>query len=265
MKRCLKKLFAGLFSLSLVAISLPTATATPSVSAQEIMQKAVARAQRPDSNAGQAGYTYTKVTLTEELNAEGKVKERKQRLYQVFFQGGTTRLKLLEVNGVAPSAAELKKLSENESNVRQILGHSKEGKGDSRENFLTPELTERFAFELAGESAVGGRRTYEIHFQPKRSDLPVHHLSDKLVNRISGTIWIDSEEYEIARAEVRLGSEVNLLGGVIGSLKKLAFSLTRTRVGEGVWFNTFSSGDFEGRKLIDFLRIKTRSESSNFR
>jgi len=54
------------------------------------------------------------------------------------------------------------------------------------------------------------------------------------LNRISGTIWIDADEFEIARADVRLGSEVDLLGGVVGSLKKLAYTMTRTRVADGV-------------------------------
>jgi hypothetical protein len=69
----------------------------------------------------------------------------------------------------------------------------------------------------------------------------------------------------MAQAQVHLSSEIDLLGGVIGSLKKLAYTMTRTRVGEGIWFNTFSSGDFEGRKLLDSMRIKTKSQSSNFR
>jgi len=88
---------------------------------------------------------------------------------------------------------------------------------------------------------------------------------DRFFNRLSGTVWIDVQEFEIARAEVRLGSEVNLLWGAVGSLKKLAYTLTRTRVADGSWFNTFSSGDFQGRKLTDSLRIKTSSHSSNFR
>ena len=90
-------------------------------------------------------------------------------------------------------------------------------------------------------------------------------MVDRLLNRISGTIWIDAEEFEVARADIQLRSEVNLLGGVIGSLKKLAYTMTRTRVADGVWFNTSSCGDFEGRKLIESMRIKTKSECRNFR
>jgi hypothetical protein len=112
---------------------------------------------------------------------------------------------------------------------------------------------------------MNGRTAYEISFQPKNPAPPSHHVLDRLLDRLSGTIWIDAEEFEIARADIQLRSEVNLLGGVVGSLKKLAYTMTRTRVADGLWFNTSSSGDFEGRKLIDSMRIKTKSESRNFK
>jgi len=56
-----------------------------------------------------------------------------------------------------------------------------------------------------------------------------------------------------------------LLGGVLGSLKKMAYTLMRTRLADGQWFNASSSGDFEGRKLLDSTRVKTSSRSTNFR
>jgi hypothetical protein len=85
------------------------------------------------------------------------------------------------------------------------------------------------------------------------------------MNRLSGTVWIDAQEFEIARADLQLGSEVTLLGGLAGSLKKLAYTMTRTRMADGIWLNSFSSGDFEGRKLIDSMRIKTKSHATGFK
>src|SRR6266571_4351446 len=230
------------------------------LSVDEIISRAVARAQQAQANAGQSGYTYTKLTVTEELDATGRVKERKEKVYRVVFQAGSTHLKLVTVNGRPPAQADIKKQSENDTNARQIVG-SKSGKGaDNRENFLTPDLVARFNFKLIDEKPLDGRRAYEITFQPKRPAPPVHRIMDRLLDRISGTVWIDAEEFEIAHAEVRLSSEVDLLGGVVGCLKKLAYTMTRTRVGEGLWFNTFSTGDFEGRKLLDSMRVKTKSE-----
>jgi hypothetical protein len=234
------------------------------LTADEVIAKAVKRAQDARAKAT-TDFTYTKITLTEELDAAGKVKERKQRVYQVYFRDGMTRLKLIEVDGHAPDPSDLKKQNENEVNAQKLLGDSRPAGSVNRDNFLTQDLVARYDFTLLGEKVINGRRAYKISFQPKSPALPVHHLVDRLLNRIAGTLWIDADEFEMARAEVYLGSEVNFLGGIAGSLKKLAYTMTRTRVADGVWLSTSSAGDFEGRKLLDSTRIKTRSESRNFR
>src|SRR4051794_14388432 len=84
------------------------------LSADQIIAKAVARGQKPRAKESLPGYTYTKVTLTEEFDASGNIKERKEKVFQVFFDSGKTRLKLIEVNGRSPDEAEFKKQAENE-------------------------------------------------------------------------------------------------------------------------------------------------------
>jgi hypothetical protein len=224
----------------------------------------VSRAGQAEVSSDQTGFSYTKATVTEELDASGNVKDRKEKLYQVVFQDGSTHLKLLEVNGHTPKEADLKKISDNDSNVRKILGDSK-SKKPTRDNFLTPELVARFDFTLIGHETINGRDAYQVSFQPKDPEPPTHRILDKLLNRLSGTLWIDAQEFEVARADVQLKSEVNLLGGALASLKKLAYTMTRTRVADGIWFSTSSSGDFQGRKLIDDMRVRTKSQASNFR
>jgi hypothetical protein len=169
------------------------------------------------------------------------------------------------VNGHTPTDEDRKKQSDNESSFRQLLGQSKTVKGDNRENFLTPDLVARFDFAFVSQTNLNGRAAYQISFTPKSPEPPEHRLADRVLNRVSGTLWIDADEFEVARAEVFLNSEVNLLGGILGSLKKLAYMLERTRVADGIWFSTLSSGDFQGRKLLDSTHIKTKSESVNFK
>jgi hypothetical protein len=239
--------------------------AQTALSADEVIQKAVARTRQAEAGTGKPGYTYTRASVTEELDATGKVKEHKEKVYQVLFKDGMTHVKLLEVNGHPAGETDLRKQSDYESTAHLLLGQSKSRAGDNRERFLTPELVSRFDFKLEGLSEINGRAAYQIAFQPKNPEPPIHRVIDKLLNRISGTLWIDADEFEVARADIQLGSEVDLLGGVAGCLKHLAYTMIRSRITEGVWLNSFSSGDFEGRKLLDSMRIKTTSQSSNFR
>jgi len=249
-------------ALLLVAGQATLRAASP-LTADEVVQKAVARGQQ-DQQGSVPDFTYRKQTVTDELDGAGKVKEHREKVYEISYRDGLSHATLLQVNGHLPSEADLKQQSDNEGSVRQLTGE-KRAKGDNRENFLTADLVARFDFQLIGETNLNGRATYQISFEPKNPRLPVHRMVDRLLNQISGTLWIDANEFEVARAEISLRSEVNLLGGIIGSLKKLDYTLERTRVAEGVWFSTLSNGDFQGRKLLDPTHIKTKSQSVHFR
>src|SRR6185369_4027562 len=108
----------------------------------------------------------------EELDSDGKVTARKQKVYRVWFRDGTTHARLVEVNGQPPAAADLKKQAENEMNLRQMLGGDKSASKDTRGNFICPELVARFDFQLIGESVVNNRRAYEVTFRPRQPRPP---------------------------------------------------------------------------------------------
>lgn len=239
-------------------------SAGTTLTADEVVQKAVVRGQQ-DQQGTVPDFKYRKLTASEELDSTGKVKEHREKVYEISYRDGLCHATLLQVNGHCPTVEDLKEQSDNEMNVAKLLGQAKPAKGDNRENFLTADLVSRFDFKVIGQTTLNGRVTYELSFTPKTPELPAHRLVDRLLNQISGTLWIDAKEFEVARAEVSLRSEVNLLGGLIGSLKKLTYTLERTRVADGVWFSTLSSGDFQGRKLLDPTHIRTRSQSVNFR
>lgn len=243
----------------------PAAHGNPSLSADEIMQKALDRTGQVVAHSSSPAFTYTKVTITEELDTKGHVKDRKEKVYEASFREGASSLKLLTVNGHPPDEADAKQQAENESNARKLTGPPKSAKPENGEVLLTPELVARYDFTRLADKIINGRRNYQLAFQAKQPGLPENRLIDRLLNRLSGRLYIDVDEFEIAQAEIHLGSEVHLLAGVIGSLKKFAFTMTRTRIADGVWLSTLSTGDFEGRRLLDSMRIKTKSHVSNFR
>lgn len=263
MKFPLSVTVCGLTALMALLGGQAGARAETALTADAVVQKAVARGQE-DQEGTVPDFTYRKHTVTDELDGTGKVKEHREKVYEITYRDGLSHAALLQVDGHPPSESDLKKQSDNEMSVRQITGETRR-KGDNRENFLTTELVARFDFQLIGKTNLNGRAAYQVSFQPKNPQLPVHRIVDRLLNQLSGTLWIDAEEFEVARADVSLRSEVNLLGGIIGSLKKLDYTLERTRVADGVWFSTLSSGDFQGRKLLDVTHIKTKSQSAHFR
>lgn len=269
----IRMLYRGRVLLSVVVIVLMAclktglASTTPAaLSAADIMRKAVERAESPGARTARPDYRYTKRTVLEELDSKGRLKEHKEKLYEVLVESGLSSLQLVQVNGQTLPAAELKKQNDKEIADRQKMSDGKANqKGDERENFLTADLIGKYKFTLLGEKTLNGRTAYLLSFEPKRSDLPIHKLTDRFLNQIAGTVWVDAEEFEVSRVEVHLNAEVALWGGIIGTLRQCDYTLERTRLSDGVWFNSFSHGMFEGRKLLEPMVIRTRSQSSNFR
>src|SRR5215470_17408439 len=129
-------------SLAIPLLLIPTAVSlaqpAPAVTAEAIIQRAVERSSGSRLNSAQQGYTYTKVNVTEEIDGKGKVKQRKERVFQVNFRAGSTCVKLIEDNGHAPDDSDLRFQAETQSNVHQFLGQPVSG-GDNLENFFTSE------------------------------------------------------------------------------------------------------------------------------
>jgi hypothetical protein len=249
----------GLLVLGL--LPAPASRAQTPLSADDIIQRAVQRAQSPEPRPA---YRYTKHTVTDELDTQGQIKNRREKLYDVRVESGRSRLKLVQLNGRSLGADEQKKQDSQDLAERQKLTDAKPGqKGDERENFLTTELAAKYRFKLLRELPLNGRDTYEIAFEPL-PNLPENHLTDRFLNQVAGTVWIDAREFEIARAEIHLQGEITLWGGLIGTLTQCNYTLERVRQPDGVWFNGLSRGFFEGRRLLEPMLIRTRSESTDF-
>lgn len=232
------------------------AAPVPALTADQIIGRAVEKSAHPRPLPH--SYSYLKKTLTEELNAQGKIKERKQKTWEVRLAPDHSYGRLVDVNGRPPSGSDLKNNSQNETNANEVLGPFKPREGGR--SFLTADLVSRFDFSLAGDSQVNGRNAFQLNFQPKNPAPPRRRPVDRLLNNVTGTLWVDAEEFELAKAQVNLRSEVAFWGGLLGSLKKLAYTVTRTRVADGLWLNATSSGDFEGRKLFNPMHVRTSSK-----
>jgi hypothetical protein len=246
-------------------LGLSITRADVSLTADDIMQKAANASQRAALDS-RPDYGYNKFTVTEEFDGAGRLKEHKEKNYDVLMRGGLSYLRLTRINGSKLAGGELKKQEDLEvANRRKMTLIGENGRGDNREHFLTTELVAKYNFTLLGEEDVNGRPAFLLTFRPKTPSPAIKHVTDRLLNQLSGKVWIDESEFQIAKAEVHLQTQVNLCYGLLGSLSKLSFTLERARVADGVWYNKSSLGDFEGRKLLEPTRIKTKSESSNFR
>lgn len=241
-----------------------SAAAPETLTAAQIVKKTGERAQAIYAANRQSGYSYAKFAVSEQFDGKGKLREKKEKFLQ--FEAGRGRLTQIKLNGRALAGAEFRKQEQAAIEARQQVTDSKSNKReDNWEKYITPQLLAKYSFRLLGREILNGRSAFVLAFEPGSGASRVEHFVDRLTNRLGGKVWIDAEDFEIARAQVALRGEVNLWGGMLGNLTKCNFTVERTRVDDSVWFNSTTDGEFEGRKLLEPTHVRTRSESKDFR
>lgn len=240
--------------------SLQADDAAPS--AEQIINKAIEKSRQSEAKLAAEQYTFTKVTETEKIDDKGRCKERKKTLHEMFLKFGCLIKKRVAPPGETVAQAKKTEVEENSEPLK--LGKVKATTRGDYINILTPELIGKYVFTLVDRLSINGRPAFVVAFQPKQKDLPGKELAEKVMNQAKGKLWIDAEEFELAKAQVHVDSEIPVGGGLLGSLKRAAFLLERTRLANGVWFDRSTKTDYEARKLTESTRVITRSESSNF-
>lgn len=226
------------------------------------MDKAI---QRVQVSTVPPAYSYRERTTDDEFDSSGQLRSHEDEVYEAVLRDGTPSLKLVELNGRKLSPAEALRREQKEQAEEQKLRGKDAGMEDARpQSLLTPDLVRRYQFTLLGTEMLHGRETYRLAFVP-RPGLPVRHLTDRFFNHIAGTVWIDAAEFELARAEIHLTSEVKLWDGILAAIKRCDFRLDQIRLPDGTWLNQSVNGFFEGRKFLSSSRVKISCDATDFR
>jgi hypothetical protein len=173
----------------------------------------------------------------------------------------------MKLNGKVTSSTDLKKEEAAVRQARQEVTEQKSShRDDNWERFLTGDLLKKYDFTLEGTETINGRRAYVVKFKPQSDDLPVRAMVDRVFNRMAGTVWIDADEFEVAKAKMSLQSAASFGGllKIIGAINQLDYSVERVRLAEHVWFNRATDGDYITRKLWDTSHVRTKSECQGF-
>jgi len=241
--------FRPLTSAAALALSLlllraeapPTNPAT--LTADQIMEKAVEHSKWESGQFETHKVTYTKTSTTEQLDHTGQLKNRTEETYTVEFQADKVRTQLLE-----------------QSNAPEDSSSRREEKP----LYLTAAIIAKFDFVLIERQILNGRDTYLLAFAP-RENLSENGLVDRFLNHLAGWVWIDARDFAVAQARIRLTHPIGLWGGMLGSIKNFDYTVERTPIRDGLWFNRTSRGAFDLRKLFVSRSHKTHSEWKDIR
>lgn len=219
---------------------------------QEILRKMVEHGEDPSQVERRNSISYQRTSRVEYLNEDGTVKRDSIRVYRISPENGQPVTRLLSINGrPASEKDEAKKSAARETGEKsRMLG-------------LSEDILSRYQFTFVREEEFGSRRAWVLKFVPK-PDAPSETFIDRLVNAMSGTMWIDQEEHQLAKADIHLSKRVSFFGGIAGAIDKLDLTLIQRRVEPGVWLGEAVHIDFTGRKLFSAIRFRCFENCANF-
>jgi hypothetical protein len=231
---------------------------------EEIVRKVVERAKAwkdKDENE-EKQISYSQREVTNKLQADGALEDREEIVYQVAPVKGEPTPKLIEKNGKPPSPSDRK---EEEARLRKEREAFRKLKESNPEIELNEESVGKYDFEMAGEEVVEGRPAYVLTFKPKSKNLPVRRKLDYVLNRIAGKVWVDQEDYEIAKADMRLTESAQLWWGLLASLREFILVFEQTKLPDGCWFVKHYDITIDVRFLFTTVHQKQEDWLSDFK
>ena len=223
-------------------------------------------------------YTFTERRLEQRLDGNGRIKEEKREVFEVYpsARAPFTYRRLVERDGRPLPAAEIAEQDrDHEKKVAKATGGGATAEEkrrralaerEQRERKVVDELFDIYDIAFVRRESLEGRLAILVTFQPRPGIKPSTRAG-KVMQKFSGRAWVDEEDYQVVRAEAELLDTFSYGLGVLARLYKGAVaSFQRRKVNGEVWLP--SEARFRGKArllLLKGLHVDSRSEYSDYK
>ena len=239
------------------------------LSAQEIIDRAVVRAEGQREAQADLGFQAFVESMTENLGGDGEVKETERETYHQYPLEGVVFEELVAKEGEPldgdDARSELERREEFVDEVRERRAKGEDPLSDDENRIdFNQEFVSRYEFWIAGEEDVSGHASWVVEFRPREGDLPVRRQIDNALNNSTGRMWVSKDDYGLARVEFEMAKSVRFWGGILGTLRNTVGRLEFTRVAERVWMPTTIDIRLDLRILFRHIRRRIVREWAEY-
>lgn len=214
----------------------------------------------------QSQYTFLEHRQEIEVSKLGKVARGPLSVYEVYpsVEPGNTYKRLVSVNGVPLSAAELEKndRKHRENVLRELRRREHESPGDrarrlkkdaaerAENQAITDEIFRLYDIRLIGRETIDAHPTVVATLEPKRGYKP-RTDAGKLMLKLRARAWVSESEYQVVKVEVQVIEDVTMGWGIAGRLHKGSHGVfERRKVNGEVWLPSRVTFAGTGRTLL---------------
>lgn len=199
--------------------------------------------------------TWTDTTVHEELDGDGRVKERSRDLYEAVRLFGMPYLRHVLHDG---KPLEGKARREAEEEERAFAEKARKGQRVDGEGFqFDHTILQRFDFTLEGDTEREGTPCTLLSFRPRRHALPEIRPQERVLNNLRGELCIDPVEGGIVDLHAFL-PEPTSVGWILGRVSTVDIIYRQQRLDDGLWAPRYLRFEIRARALVK--QMNRRSE-----
>ena len=207
-------------------------------------------------------YTFHQTNRTDELDSKGLVKTSHTMEREVFFVKGRRVARLLKKDGVPLTA---KEDDAEQRRVKKRVEELLKMPPPERRNGTLSTILQVMQVSNARRVMWNGRDTLVFDFQgdPKAK---AHGLNESAAKKMSGTIWIDEKDRQVAHVKIRFDDNFRIGGGLLASVSKgTEFEFDQIPLGEGLWMEKSDDQHVTARIATKGIRLSVHNEAFDFR
>ena len=239
------------------------------LSAQQIIARAVERAEEQRGAEPTLAYEATVESITEHLDGDGQVKKTERATYHQYPLEGVIYEELVSLEGTPLSGDdvrdEVQRRSEfaEEVRKRRAKGENPAPEDENRVDFDT-EFVERYEFTIAGDETIDGHACWVLSLAPRPGKLPERRRIDTALNNSTGRVWVSKDDFGLARVEFEMAKSVKFWGGFLGTLRNTVGRLEFRRNADHVWLPTVIDIRLDLRILFKSIRRRIVREWDDY-
>jgi hypothetical protein len=232
-------------------------SASEDLSAQTIVDRAVARAEAQYSLQVDAKFESQVIMSIQSLDNSGQVIKTDLTNYHQYPLQGALFEELIAKDGRTLNAKERNVEEKNKTKfIREVENRKKRGMHPQPEKRpgirFGNQLMRRYRFKMLRTEEVGRHRCWAIAFEPKEGELPVQEMMDNALNQSTGTLWVAQDDYGIVRLDFVMRKPFKYWAGLLAVIRNTEGRLDFQRVESNIWMPS----DFELKLDLNVMLVK---------
>jgi len=226
----------------------PGASNKPIPDVPTLLQQA--RAHQKEVDKIRENYTYRQYQQQDELDGNGRVKKTETEEDEVFFVNGKEISRKVKKNGKELSADDQKKEQDRVNKEVEKAAKSSGKHSEGEEEVTISRVLAVVKISNPRREMLNGRSTISFDFVGDPKAKAKGREAD-IAKKISGTIWVDESDREVARVQIRFEDNYHIGGGLIANIQKgSSFLLEQAPINHEIWLPSSTEVHIGARMLL---------------